>query len=258
MGSAMTSKISIILPVFNAEPFLDETLASVLAQTHQDWELIAIDDGSTDESPYILQQAAQGDPRIHVIRHSESQGVFAARNHGLDMANGAYIAFLDADDVWGSTKLVDQLGFMQSAHSGFSCTSFDVIDQQGRKISARIAPARTTRDQLLLCNTIGTSTVMISRRVLGKHRFPALKMRQDYALWLTILTTYDACLGLDAHLTRYRRHAASLSGSKLRSAIATWGVYKTVPNLTFARSIWSYANYLGRTLVKNSNLKRGK
>jgi teichuronic acid biosynthesis glycosyltransferase TuaG len=254
----MAPKISIILPVLNAEPFLNAALASILTQTHQEWELVAIDDGSTDQSLHILERAAQQDTRIRVVRCSKNQGAFAARNTGLDVATGAYIAFLDADDLWLPTKLEDQLRFMQSMDSGFSCTSFDVISCRGARTGTRTAPPRITREQLLLCNTIGTSTVMISRQTLGNHRFPPLRMRQDYALWLTILTTHDACLGMDKNLTQYRRHTTSLSASKLRSMIATWRVYKTVPNLSLPRSIWSYVNYLARTSFKNLSISSRK
>ncbi|MEN8833412.1 MAG: glycosyltransferase family 2 protein [Pacificibacter sp.] len=243
-------KISIILPVFNAERFLESTLETVLSQTFQDWELIAVDDGSTDRSAQILERAASTQSRIRVFCHPLRQGAFAARNTGIDHAKGAYIAFLDADDLWHPTKLAAQLSFMSRTGHAFCCTDFEVMDAQENTIGQRFAKPRVDKQQLLLCNTIGTSTVMISRALMQKHRFPALALRQDYALWLNILSHHPECTGLNAALARYRRHPASLSASIWRSALATWAVYKEVPNITWARSIWSYANYVVRTAIK--------
>ncbi|MFT6168327.1 MAG: teichuronic acid biosynthesis glycosyltransferase TuaG [Celeribacter sp.] len=248
----MIPKVSIVMPVLNADQFLEHTLASVRAQTFQDWELIVVDDGSTDQSLDILRKAAANDSRISVLTHAHSRQAGAARNTGLDQATGQYIAFLDADDLWDQTKLATQIDFMTQQACTFSCTAFDVIDIKGRRIGTRSVPKRVAFNDLLLCNTIGTSTVMIAQDLLGTRRFPALKRRQDYALWLTVLSQDQDCLGLDIPLTRYRRHSGSLSASKLRAIVATWGVYKTLPGLGFGRALWSYANYVVRTSIKNS------
>lgn len=251
----MAPKISIVLPIFNAGLFLEQTLASVTAQTFKDWELIAIDDGSTDQSLDILTRAAKIDRRITVLTHEKSLHVYAARNTGIDHATGQYIAFLDADDLWSKTKLAMQLDFMREQASQFCCTSFDVINAHGHPIGIRSVPKYTNKSMLLLCNTIGTSTVMMTRALLGDRRFPPLKRRQDYALWLTLLGQDQNCLGFNEPLTQYRRHEGSLSAPRLQAIIATWRVYRTVPDVSFGRALWSYANYLVRTSIKNA--KRG-
>jgi teichuronic acid biosynthesis glycosyltransferase TuaG len=239
------------MPAKNAESFIYESIASVREQSHTNWELIIVDDCSTDLTPEILNEAANADPRIHALKHAKPRGAAAARNTALDVANGTYIAFIDADDTWHTRKLEEQLRFMQAKDIRFSCTDFDVITFEGLVIGTRQCPKQATKTDLLLGNTIGTSTVMMSHETLGTQRFPPLTRRQDFALWLRILAAGEVCYGLNAPLTQYRRHEGSLSASRIKAALSTWAVYKTLPELSVMRAIWSYLNYLIRTSIKH-------
>lgn len=243
--------LSIILPVHNAEPYLAATIQSVRAQTYTDWELLAVDDASSDQSRAILHDLAAQDPRIRVLGHATNAGAAASRNTGIDAARGTHFAFIDADDLWRPDKLARQLVFMQDSGAGFSCTAYRVVSVDGSPRTIRHVPPCVDQRALLLHNTIGTSTVIVSRDVLGAERFPALMRRQDYAMWLRLLGRGGTCEGLDAPLTHYRRRPGSLSASKLQAALSTWAVYSSVPGLTRRRAVWSYGNYLVRTTLKH-------
>ncbi|PTQ74991.1 glycosyltransferase family 2 protein [Celeribacter persicus] len=244
-------KISIVIPVHNAERYLSDCLESVVAQTLEHFEICAVDDGSTDRSRAILEHWARRDPRIRYDCLPQRSGAAAARNRGIDMASGDYIAFLDADDLWHPDKLKRQLAHMRDTDSGFSCTAYERMDEAGKYRGMRRVPPHVDYNTLFLNNTIGTSTVMVRRDLLGPTRFPRLERRQDFALWLRLLKPGGVCTGFDEPLTRYRRHALSLSANRLRAALSTWRVYRTLPEISLRRALWSYGNYLFRTTRKH-------
>ncbi|WP_177213132.1 glycosyltransferase family 2 protein [Celeribacter neptunius] len=244
------TKISVIIPAYNAEDFIEECLQSVVQQNESDLQICIVDDGSTDATFDLLRHWASADQRIELASHTSPKGAAAARNRGIEMAQGDYIAFLDADDLWLPEKLSMQLIHMDEAESAFSCTAYELCDAKGMRIGRRQVPKEVDFSRLLNNNTIGTSTVMLRRAFLSKHRFPDLALRQDFALWLQLLSGAATCSGLNTTLTRYRRHGASLSANKLKAAKATWQVYKSLPSLSRRRALQSYANYLVRTTYK--------
>ncbi|WP_417278538.1 glycosyltransferase family 2 protein [Celeribacter sp.] len=247
MGSAVT----IIMPVFNCAPYLPETLESVIAQSHDNWTLLAIDDKSSDDSASIVARYAATDSRIRLLHHTEQKGAAAARNTGLAAAQTPWIAFLDADDIWTETKLATQLSWLERQGYRFGATSYGVIDGDGRPLATRRVPAQIDYKQLLRGNPIGTSTVMIHQSALNGVRFPDLRRRQDYALWLHLAQRGLSCHGIDTPLTLYRRRPDALSAAKLPSALATRHVYQTLPNLSRLGALKAYSTYLWRTGLKH-------
>ena len=156
------SQISIILPIYNSERYLNRTITSILQQTMTDFELIAIDDSSTDHSLQHLQEWAQRDNRIQVVANTQNMGVADTRNKGIALAKGEYMCFIDSDDTWNSDKLAHQLEWMQRTDSDFSCTEYNMIDDKGAFIKHRTIHTQAIQyDDLLKENYITCSTVMI-------------------------------------------------------------------------------------------------
>lgn len=245
MTIAFSPTVTVIVPCYNSARHLDDCLASVVGQSFQNWCLILVDDGSTDNSREIAKRWAEKDSRITCLEQSQNAGAGAARNRGLDAATGEYIAFLDADDRWHPDKLKNQLAFMHRMGSAFSCSAY-VAERPGRPLRKISVPLKTNRRKLLRGNTIGCSTVIVKRTALADWRFPGLRRRQDFALWLSILNSVDYCWGLNETLSTYRIHDQSLSSDTRARLMANWALYRSVLGFSILRS----SLYLGSHYVK--------
>lgn len=243
--------VSIIMPVHNAAAFLAEAIASVQAQTMTNWELLAVDDGSTDGSAAILAEMAAKDARIHPLTTGANKGAGHARNHAMDVARGKWLAFLDADDLWLPQKLAVQLQAMAQADVPFSCTAYLRRDLASGRETPIGVPPTAKRSTLLKTNTVACSTAMVRRDVIGARRMPNLRRRQDFLFWLDILTATPKVLGLPQPLTIYRQHRASLSAPKSRAAADTWVMYRRGLGLPLVPALWNFAHYALRGLLRH-------
>src|SRR5262245_6047882 len=152
----MNPTVSVITPAHNAARFLDRTIASVRAQTFEDWEMCIVDDGSSDATPEIVEKLAREDARLRLIRRARAGGPAAARNEGMDRSRGSYVAFLDSDDLWRPEKLAIQLETLRRTGSTFSYTAYSLIDEEDRPLGRGIsAPPRMTYPELLKNTIIG-------------------------------------------------------------------------------------------------------
>ncbi|TSB48365.1 glycosyltransferase family 2 protein [Alkalicoccobacillus porphyridii] len=240
----MNPLVSIVTPVFNSERFLIETVQSILAQTYSNWELFLVDDGSTDQSITIARDFAEKDERIKHILLEENQGAAGARNTGIMMANGRYVAFLDSDDLWAPQKLEKQVEFMETNEYVFSFTSYRIIREDGKEREKVIrAPEVVTYESLLKNTIIGCLTVMLNIKVLGKVQMPTIRTRQDFMLWLNILKQGRKAHGLDMELASYRKVTNSISSNKLKTAKRNWMIYRHHEGLPFLRACFVFASY---------------
>jgi teichuronic acid biosynthesis glycosyltransferase TuaG len=221
--------ISVIMPAWRAAATVQAAVGSVQAQTRGDWELIIIDDASDDKTLQIAQALAATDPRIVVLHQTQNGGAARARNRGISVARGRYIAFLDADDSWLAEKLERQISFMERTGAALSYTGF-LRDSGGVQRPVRVPPS-VTHARLLRGNVIGCLTAIYDTALLGKVDMPDLRMRQDYALWLKILRVIPAAHGLQEVLAIHHRHPGSLSWGLLRGLRATWAVYRQAEGL---------------------------
>jgi glycosyltransferase involved in cell wall biosynthesis len=205
--------VSVIMPVYNAQRHVSEAIRSVLDQSHERFELIIIDDASTDDSLKRINDFR--DRRIRPIVLTENGGAGKARNEGILMAEGRYIAFIDADDIWMEDKLASQIRFMQKENIAFSYTDYFLMNDVSR-ISHRVwSPSCVDFKKMRKNNYIGCLTAMYDIRELGKIYMPERRKRQDWALWLDILRNTDKAMGLQIPLAAYRKTYNSLSGKKL-------------------------------------------
>lgn len=228
--------VSIIVPVYNAEKYILETVQSVINQTYKEYELLLVNDCSTDNSVEIIKSIE--DDRVKLINLSENVGAWAARNKGLEEAKGRYIAFLDSDDLWEPEKLEHELKFMKENNAGFVFTGYEFADENGIGNGAIVkVPHTFTYKQALNNTTIFTSTVLIDREKISDDliRMPHIKS-EDTATWWNILKTGNVAYGLNENLVKYRRTQGSLSSDKVEALRRIWRLYRDIAELSVISS----------------------
>lgn len=231
--------VSIVTPIYNSEQFITETLNSVINQTFQDWELILIDDASTDKSLQIAQ-TFQIDNRIKLLALTENNGTAHCRNLGTEISKGIYIAFLDADDLWHSKKLERQLQFMKEHRCNVSFTSYLQIDEDGNSLNKRIrAMPYLSYNKQLHNNYIGNLTGMYDVDILGKIIAPNIRKRQDWAVWLeAIKRSGKPAKGLQEDLAFYRLRKGSISSNKINLLKYNFQFYRKHLKYSWLLSFW--------------------
>ncbi|MFK7747148.1 MAG: glycosyltransferase family 2 protein [Kordia sp.] len=219
--------VSVITPTYNTEAFISETIASVRAQTYTNWELVIVDDASSDTTVAILQKYAALDDRIKIHVLETNSGAAIARNTAIENATGTYIAFLDADDLWKPEKLTKQIAFMQKKDIAVSFTSYELMDEQGKSLGKMIkALPKVDFSKMLKSNYIGNLTGIYNAEKLGKVYMPNIRKRQDWALWLALLKKVDFAYSLEAPLARYRVRENSISSNKLNLLKYNYAIYR--------------------------------
>jgi teichuronic acid biosynthesis glycosyltransferase TuaG len=242
--------VSVVTPVWNAAATLAETVASVRAQSFADWEMLLVDDGSTDGSARLMARLAAEEPRIRVFAHATNLGAAAARNRAIREARGRWLAFLDADDLWRPEKLALQVGFMRAQGHPLTFTAYRRITADGRPLGTVRPPASVTRAGLLRSNVIGCLTAIYDSEFFGKVEMPPLARRQDYGLWLELLRRTSHAHALPQVLADYRVHPGSLSAGKGGAARDTWRFYREHERLPRLRAGYYFLHYAVRSVAK--------
>lgn len=242
----MDNLVSIITPTYNSAKYISETIESVLDQTHENWELLIVDDGSTDHTVDIIKIFITQDNRIQLYRLKSNSGPAIARNKGITEANGDYIAFLDADDLWKSKKLETQLTFMKADNCDVCFSSYELIDKQGNVLNKIVkALPRLSYQKLLKSNYIGNLTGMYNTRALGKITTPNLLKRQDWLLWLfAVKKSGKPAKGIQESLAYYRVHENSMSSNKWNLVKYNYWVYKKGLGFSSMTSIYCLTVFL--------------
>ena len=244
--------VSVIVPCYNMERFISETIVSVQRQTYSRWELLIVDDASNDRTAEIIQNHCQQDHRINFfVKHNHS-GIADTRNQCLKMAKGRYLAFLDADDLWHPEKLEQQLQFMTSRNIGFSYSSYDCVDEVGNEIGKLVKTIGDLDYDAYLRNTIiGCSTVMIDKTIVGEVTVPNFRTSEDTATWLNILKKGFLAYAIEQPLTSYRIRQHSASSNKLKSAVDLWRVYRKNEKLPLIKAIACFSSYAFNAIKKH-------
>lgn len=257
----MENRVSIITPVYNSDKFLNKTIESVINQTYENWEMILVDDCSRDNSRAIICEYIKKDKRIKYYRLEENSGAAVARNYALEKSTGRFIAYLDADDLWDSYKLEKQVEFMVKYKYGFTCTDYEVIDEEGISKGKIVKMPSEINYNLYLRNTIiQTVGVMIDLNIVDKTllKMPLIRRRQDAATWCQILKQGTKCNGLNENLASYRRVSTSLSSNKFKAIKGTWYLYRNIEKLSILKSSYSFIGYAWNACKKRIYIVKNK
>lgn len=206
----MSGQVSIIMPSYNTGRFISETIESVLAQSYSNWELIIVDDCSTDDTDEVVGQYLT-DERIRYIKNKNNSGAAVSRNRALREAKGKWIAFLDSDDLWEPDKLKNQIAFMENNDYHFSYTNYIEIDEESAPNGKSVTgPKRITKHGMYNYCWMGCLTVMYDVETVGLIQIEDIKKNNDYAMWLKACNKAN-CYLLDENLARYRKRSGSIS-----------------------------------------------
>ena len=247
----MQPLVSIITPSYNSSRFISESISSVIKQTYSNWELLIVDDKSTDNSKEIILSFSCNEQRIKPFFLDKNIGPAQARNFGIRRSKGRYIAFLDSDDIWLSNKLKDQLLFMQNNDIAFSYTSYQRISEDGlTKYNTIKAPKFMSYSSYLKNTIIGCLTVIIDKDKTGSFLMPDISSSHDMALWLLIMKRGFNAYGLDENLASYRITSNSNTSNKIKSIKDVWRVYRNIEQLNLFYSLWCFLNYLFHAIKK--------
>jgi len=245
--------VSIVTPSYNSAKYIEKTVQSVLAQTHENWELIIVDDYSTDNSVEIIKQLIEKNNRVKLIQFCSNKGAAKARNAAINNANGEFIAFLDSDDIWHPDKLERQLDFMGS-DLDFTFTAYELIDEFGRllgkQVDAEQVGSFNYKDMLKKEATLGCSTVMLRRSGFQDISMPLLRTGQDYALWLKLLKTGKQAYVLNKVMGQYRILPNSISRNKFKKALRQWQIYREIEKLPIFQASVCFIFYALRAVFR--------
>ena len=210
--------VSIITPCFNSEKYIGETINSVLKQTYKNWELLIVDDISTDKTVEVVKEYQLKDSRIKLFVLEKKGGASIARNKAIAESNGKYVAFLDSDDVWKPNKLKEQVKFMIANNYQFSFHNYELIDDKSNRLhKLKKCPSHITYISQLFGCSIGCLSVMYDQENVGLVQIKRIDKRNDDALWISILSRCKRGYLLNKNLAYYRIGNNSLSaGSKLK------------------------------------------
>lgn len=245
-------KVSIITPCYNGAQYIAETIESVQAQTYRDWEMIIIDDGSSDDSERIVKAFTKTDDRIRLISQ-ENLGSAAARNNGIRNSTGQYIALLDADDLWEPNFLEEQIKFIKDKAAVCVCCSYCCIDSESKPVlhTVKVMPTITVKEMMIM-NQIGCLTGLYDSKKYGKIflREELKSIRDDYAYWLDIVKLEGVAYGNPHVLAKYRVLSNSTTGNKKKLIVKQYKFYREYLNLNPIKSTLNLIRWGVRGLKK--------
>ncbi len=236
--------VSIILPTYNSEKYISETINSILQQSYLNWELLITDDNSWDSTTNIVESFQILDDRIKLFVLPINSGVALARNNSLKHANGQYIALCDSDDIWDEKKLELQLSFMVANNYYFTYTNYYIIDSEGEYLKSINSPSKVDFKLMLKNNYVGCSTVMYNYDHFNFEIFPLLKKRQDWAMWFNLLSKIDFAYCYPSYLTYYRIRNDSISNNKLKLLRHNFLIYHEFLRFDFFKSLYFMSRFL--------------
>lgn len=236
--------VSVIMPTYNVANYLSESIKSVLSQSYQNWELIIVDDYSTDNTLHMISTFK--DPRIILIKNQSNKGVALSRNLALEAATGQYITFLDSDDLWLSSKLSQQVSILEKQSDAVCChTSFRRINEKGEFLNDVYSVKKVNLSLMRKSNFIGNLTGMIDRKKVGTI-FQKQRKHEDYIMWLDVLSkTEDAySIGIEEILAEYRVRSSSVSSNKLQSLNWHWSILREEQELSIFSAVYYLCHYV--------------
>ena len=228
----MKELVSIITPSYNTAQYIEETIQSVLNQTYTNWEMLIVDDCSTDNTDDVVKPYLSDD-RIKYFKNSQNSGAAVSRNYALRVAKGKWIAFLDSDDLWTADKLEKQIAFMNENQYHFSYTNYEEINEQSIPLGVYVTgPRKITKHGMYNYCWMGCLTVMYDAEYVGLIQIEDIKKNNDYAMWIKVCKK-TPCHLLNESAGQYRKRSGSISNHSYK-ALVKWHyrLYRQCDNRT--------------------------
>lgn len=247
-----TPLISVITPCYNAASYISEAINSVIAQSYSNWEMLIVDDCSTDNSALIIQKYSSVDSRIYYFKTDQPSGSpCIPRNIGIQNASGRYIALLDSDDAWLPHKLEEQLPLFEDEHTAVVFSNYEKMNEVGERSERHInAPVFTNYNKLLRGNVIGCMTAMYDTSKIGKVYFENIN-HEDYVMWLSILKRGYIAQNTNTITALYRIRSKSVSSNKLKVLAWQWNIYVDIEKTGYLKAVYYFCHYAYRALMKS-------
>ena len=242
--------ISVIMPAYNAERYIKESIASVLSQTYQNLELIIVNDCSSDKTLEIIESIVEKDKRVVFLNNTTNLGCADSRNIALQVAKGEYIAFCDSDDIWEKEKIQKQLNHIRTQNVDMVFTAYEMIDGESKFIKRRKIKEKVSMDSLLRENFIIFSTTLFKNKGKDNIRFNRHWFHEDYVFLLECLQKGLEFYGVDECLVKYRVHNQGRSFNKIGAAKHRWNIYREFLKLNFWESVYYFSQYIVNGLKK--------
>lgn len=250
----MNALVSIITPSYNSAKFIAETIQSVQNQTYPNWEMIIVDDGSSDETENVVLSIIQNDKRIQFHKLSQNSGPAVARNTGIEKASGDYMTFIDADDIWFPTFIENNIKTIRETGIPFVFSSYRRANEQLEFVySDFIVPNKVSYSDILKSNSISCLTAFLDIKKLGKKYMPLIRKRQDMGLWLNYLKVIPFAHGIQETQAIYRIRENSLSRKKSDLIKYQWQFYRNVEKLNVFQSTYYMLHWMYRGFMKYRN-----
>lgn len=242
-----TPLISVIMPAYNAQSYIEQAISSVLTQSVTDLELLVIDDGSQDNTRQIVTDIAEKDHRVRLLVNEQNMGAAGTRNRGLELCRGQYVALLDSDDYYLEGMLQSMLDRAEETGADIIYCSYAIVDEDGKPLcNDFIVPEETDFESSLVRSVITCSTVLMGGELARNNRFPLGLYHEDIALWFQILRSGGTARGVPQVLAAYRQRRDSKTANKFKSACRRWVIYRKFLKLPFFKSLvvmYKYAYY---------------
>lgn len=246
--------VSIITPCYNSAQFIAETIQSVQNQTHENWEMIIVDDGSTDETENIVMSFLEKDNRIQFHKLTQNSGAAVARNKAIEFAKGSYMTFIDADDIWFPTFIANSIETIKKTTIPFVFSSYKRSNESLEFVySDFIVPNKVSYNDILKSNSISCLTAFVDIKTLGKKYMPLIRKRQDMGLWLQYLKVIPFAYGIQEVQAIYRIRENSLSRKKSDLIKYQWHFYREVEKLSLFASTYYMLHWMYLGFMKYRN-----
>ncbi|WP_333693475.1 glycosyltransferase family 2 protein [Flavobacterium sp.] len=246
--------VSIVTPTYNSEQFIAETILSVQNQSYTHWELLIVDDGSQDKTADLVKELQKNDSRIKFFQLEKNSGPAVARNTGIEQAQGQYLTFIDADDIWFPDFMANSIQTIQKTGIPFVFSSYRRADENLNFVySDFIVPQSVTYSDILKSNSISCLTAFLDIQKLGKKYMPLIRKRQDMGLWLQYLKAVPFAYGIQQPQAIYRIRKNSLSRKKTDLIKYQWQFYREVENLSVFQSLYYLMHWAYRGFLKYRN-----
>lgn len=250
----MNALVSIITPTFNSAKYIAETIQSVQNQTYSNWEMIIVDDASSDETITVIEKVQENDSRIILVRQKKNVGPAITRNTGIQKASGKFMTFLDADDIWFEDFIENSIKTIQETGISFVFSSYRRANEELEFVySDFIVPQNVTYTDILKTNSISCLTAFLDIEALGKKEMPIIHKRQDMGLWLKYLKEIPFAYGIQEPKAIYRIRKNSLSRKKSDLIKYQWQFYREVEKLSVFQSFYYMLHWAIRGFLKYRN-----